>query len=871
MPKNWNFKLVAVLLLSLFLIACGGGKSNDPEQSPSPQVLITNASINLEKVSIDLNQNNSANVVLTRKFDDESETTINLVISWDAENLVLKDEADNLIALEFNKDALLAGEAAIKFKDPESNLDIEFTIELVPEQSEPAITEIFTSLDKLTIDLNTSDTSSVNLISKYDDNSESSEQLNFSWVKESDSLILKTSNDIEIALNYDSSSLNKNSIPVTFVDPVSNIELSIEIVIKDVIIDPIDLSIKKYVLAPDNVELSIGDETVLSLSVIMSDDSQGTVPNDVSCQLDSISDVVSVSSDCKVVALQAGEVKVTIMRTEAVNDSLIEKANITVLAESKPEPAITVSKVEINEKTPTLIQGLELPLTLTLTYSNDEIKDNQFDIVECRSSSSFISITSDCIVTGISPGKAIIDLVMLTSDTPTLIGSEIEITAPSITQLRMSPQNLFLQNGDSQLFKVFADYNNGASVDVTADTNCLVSSDVLLVTELCDITANKNGSAQVTPTLKDGSVVDVVLAASVEVSEAIVIYSGDYLMLIAEDFDGGLDVNISCSADFNLGLESNCEIFAFYPGSYQITATLRNASTGGVIDIVSRLVIVKAVPLGDYSLQSEFSVDIPPDVYDIFYEISNVSMDETYKVTLFDPLLSPDVKMAVLPDFLNGRSCLNTVPSGALEYQVACGVATLSDKIYVHISPTPLHISTGLNAKIRVVPDDNVLKYDGPLKVEGGSNSAYLNAYEFVPLTVGEALVDGHVPANLDGLNVSRYYSSVPLGMNTAENAGNFYTVSVKFDSPNYDSRSAIIRWYSAKAGDEAGEPNSQCIPQSDSLETNTLTCTFDNIKQAYIFVEIHGNGVDNLGLSNITAVDGEIGYSIKLTQSPPP
>ena len=947
-------------MLSLFLIACGGGKE-DSDQVPATQITIKTADIDLEKVSIDLNQKKSADVVLTRIFDDESETTLNLVISWGDGKLVLKDEAGNVIQLNYNDDLLTVGETDIKFTDPESKLDVEFLIELIPEQSEPSLTEVSLSLEKLTIDLNMSVTSSTNLVSKFDDNTEISDQLTFSWIKESGSLTLKNSSNTVIDLDYDSASLNTSSIPVTFIDPLSNVELSIEIVIVDEIVDPVELSIKKYVLTPNKVELSTDDEIVLSLSVIMSDDSQGVVPDDVICLLDAASGVISVTPNCKVTALQAGEVNVTVSRTEAISDSLVQKASVTVV--SRSEPVVTITKVEINEKSPTLIEGLDLPLSFNVTYSNGKIEGNQFDKVECRSSSSLISITSNCVVTAISSGKAKIDLIMLTGDTPILIGSEIEITPTEIIKVEIDahdpilveglelslPLSVYYSNGvvkkneftdvkcisdsdfisitptcnvtaispglapislellvggdprltgsqitiiplaikevnvtpvaprlsigDVRSLKVIADYNNNTSVDVTAKSTCSLNTGntVISLSNVCVIEALQNGSAEISVSVNEVTTIEPVLV-SVTVSDGLVLDSGEYIILDVDYFGGDANTRVSCDQDFLLGVESNCEIFAYFPGEHEITATLKNITTGEFIRTVKRTVVVNAVPLGDFSQESDFTFLVSPNIYAIVFEINNVTMNNVYKITLSDNLLPPNIKLGVLSDLLISKlTCANTVSAAAsIAGRVACGIEVSSDKIYVSLED--LNASEGLSGMISVVPDTDILQFAGPLKAGGDSNVAYIDAYEFAPITIGQTFVDGHVPANLEGLNVSRYYSDIELGMNPAANAGNFYTVTVTFEPPNsvglanFDLQSVRIRWY---GGTQEGDPDLQCLPQYDVVKTNTLSCTFDNIGQDHVFVEVHGNGADNLGLSNVTAVDGEITYSINISQVP--
>ena len=343
MLKRQNFTLISILLLSFILAACGKAELNmevDVDPDPKSPALVS-ADINLQKISINLNQKNTADVILTRKFDDDTETTLNLVVSWNEDDLFIKDDSGNAIALEFDKEKLLIGETDIKFKDPVSNRNIAFKLALVPITIPPAIISATLNVAQLTIDLNTSDVSTANLIRKYDNDTEVREDVTFQWINATSTLILKDASDVEISLNYDVSNLDL--ISVSFIDPVSNHEVEIEITI-----------------------------------------------------------------------VQGSEPPVTIN---------------------------TVSKIEINDANLTVIEKLKLTLSVTLTYANGETTLKDFDVVKCKSSSVFIEVTPACVITGISPGEATIDLEMLTDDQPILIGSHVQVVDRSITQLTLTPSN----------------------------------------------------------------------------------------------------------------------------------------------------------------------------------------------------------------------------------------------------------------------------------------------------------------------------------------------------------------------------------------------------------------------------------------------
>jgi len=1132
MPENWNFKLIVVLLLGILLIACGGGEK-DPEQTSPVQVSVKSAGINLSKVSIDLNQNNSADVVLTRIFDDESETILNLTISWDSENLVLKDEAGNSIQLDYDKDLLTVGETSIEFKDPESNLDVKFSIEVIRESVTPNIQQYILSPSNITlgigdstdliISVNMSDNTSgvvpEGLKCELDQTSTvinvsedcqitalavgqatvtlaSTEEIDQSAIQKaiiivspptvpvvsmaeiqspSDPLIEGLDLQLSVKLTYSNDEIafdkfdavkcsSSSSIititagcKITALSPgKAIIELSktdADVALSSFEIDVIPRSIVKLSVTPDKIFL--GNNESQSIKVL-ADYNNGVSNVDVTeqsrCFLKDISDsAISVTDSCNVNALEDGDaevsaelkdgpvitdvstavvnvsivpphvtkieivssieqlltleslqlsVKLTFSNGDTTNDdfdkvkcisnssfvevssgckitgispgqaiiqleSLVESSaeligteidvlapsithlsvspnkiilkdgetkslnvfadynngeknvdvtskvrcllrtdnnvvnvldsceftalnvgNAEITAELLAGPAVEsistsqvevlpadLVKVEIDEHDATLVEGLELPLSITLTYSDGEIKANAFDVVKCISSSDNIIISSECNISAVTSGNASINLEMLIDGTPVLGASTIEIIPLSITQIRISPSAPRLTIGDVQSLTVFADYNDLTSANVTSNSICSISAgnEVITMSGLCGIEAVQNGNAEITATLKDNSAVDPVVA-KVTVSEGLVLNSGENVLLDAEYFGGDANTKVSCAQNFSLGIDTNCEVFAYFPGEYEITATLRNITTNEFIATVKRAVFVNAVSLGDFAQNNEFSLLVSPNIYEIVYEISNVTVDDVYKITLADSQLPPYIKLRVLPDLTGSLSCANTVPAASFEGRVACGIRASSDKIYISLED--LNANQGLAGVISVSADADILQFQGPLKLGSGSNVAYENAYDFAPLTVGQTFSGGHVPANLVGLNVSRYYSNIDLGMNPAANAGNFYTVSITFESTNgallanFDLQSVKIRWYSY-SGAKTGEPDLQCLPQNDLIKSNTLSCTFGNISQDSLFVEVHGNGVDNLGLSNITAVDGEIAYSISLSQLP--
>jgi len=869
MPICWNFKFICVLILSLLLLACGGAKKDDPEQFPPNQAAIVSADVNLSKVSIDLNNNNSADIVLTRKFDDDSETILKLVVAWDADKLVLKDDSDNVIELNYDNSELLAGTAAIKFSDPGSDLDIEFEVELIPESStpeEPAFVEVNASTEKLEIDLNVADRATFDLVSKFDDDSEVIQTFSFVWDDAQNSLHLRDAADTEITINFDAAALSTGIIEVTFIDSASSEQISIDVVIVAVEdntgSNPQSPTIQKYLLAPQVKTIHAGENFQLNIAILMSDGSTGVVPTDVKCKLEAASIVIVVTPDCLVTGLLEGEAEVTLIGSQSIDDGLIQKAKIKVLP-----PYIT--KAEITSSNVSVIEKLTIDLFVTLTYSNGDVVENNFNPVKCSSSSGLISVSDACIVTGNLPGIATVNLEVVGNNTVEIIGTQVEVIPASITRLRVIPDNLGMEVDANRSLRVIAEYNNNTSTDVSSDANCTIGSgvDVISVLPGCQIVGNKLGDASVNVTLNNSEVTGV--GATVRVMDPIVVYSGNNRLLNAIDFGGNASQIVTCVVDHDLPIpiiDTACNITAQFPGSYEVFATLKN--TDGNTNTSTLPVIVKAAPLGDLGNAGSFPITMNISNPYTIYEVSGASFSDTYKVKLTvldDSILVPFyITMKVKTNIDGLDLCENGMPKFKFNfdynYDVACGIKASNDKFYINLQLDPKTDVTVANANITIEPDGNVLTYAGPLRDFTGF-PAYINRYDFEPLTLDTPLVDGHVPANVSGNNISRYNLSIDDPLVNSEK----YSLTVKFDSLNFDNNSAIVRWY---GGAQVGEPESQCLPNIKPGTIDSLVCEFDNVGQTNIFVEIRGNGeFESYIFNHVTAADGEIGYIILLEQ----
>ncbi len=353
--------------------------------------------------------------------------------------------------------------------------------------------------------------------------------------------------------------------------------------------------------------------------------------------------------------------------------------------------------------------------------------------------------------------------------------------------------------------------------------------------------------------------IDIIRVIRVDIeSHALTIHEGNSLQLSVKLTYSNDDIKfnefdlVKCqSMSAVISVTAECLVSANSLGLAAIKLVMEEGNAelmGSEIEVVAR-------PYGDLSEGSTFSIVIPTSGI-IHYEIKNTAVAETYKVVLSGALLPEKLKLEVKPSSESNNVCSNLLFLDVLDPRVACGVKTEEGKLYLRIAAP--FVFEPVEAEINVSVDNDILLYDGPVKAE--SSRFYQNNYDFAGLSLG-VLRDGHVPANSSGSNVSRYYSNEALGMVPDFSGNGDYTVSIAFDSLNFDEDSAIIRWFVSNLFTEF--PTGACKPDRDINNANMLTCKIENLGQTDLFVEVLGNPP-----GNPTSIDGEISYTILLNHS---
>jgi len=629
------------------------------------------------------------------------------------------------------------------------------------------------------------------------------------------------------------------------------------------------VEVKESVISSLRIEpssLSMNKSDVEAVKVF-ADYENGETNTDVTslvrCVINEGADSIAVTESCEITAVETGNAVVSVEFLDGSSISSIPTADVAVVK--------YVTRIEFTSPSISLIEDLEKQSSLLVTYSDASTTLDDFSLVKCESNSPLITVTDNCYVKAVSAGTATVSLKLFTPSDVTLGELSVDVLPAVITKLYVSPNEKLLAIGDKKPFKVLADYNNKKSgVNVTSLSRCLLDSgnSIISITdaENCVVEGLQEGSGTVKAELNDGSIVESNVMATVSVIDAKIIPSGTTVVLDGAYF-GDAAANVSCDVEIaQIVINADCSVVGIFPGFFDVTATLTDSASGEVISTVVKPVAVEAAVLGDLSAANDFTFTVDPNIYVVVYKVANAATGEIYKVTLQDNSFSDTLSLSVLPDLSFNNSCENTFPAAVFSRsQVACGIQTTADDFYILLDK--LNPLVGLSGTITVNTDPNILLSHG--KPVFGANGAYIDSYEFNSenlLVVGQPLTVGHVPANLDGINISRYYSNIDDGNMDPEPLSGDYQISIQFDSTNFDATSVVIGWDNA---DSIGNLVSIC-PYSDLLISNdTLSCTIINSAQTHIFVEVHGNGTDHNGVSNITAVDGEIGFNITLTQQP--
>ena len=397
--------------------------------------------------------------------------------------------------------------------------------------------------------------------------------------------------------------------------------------------------------------------------------------------------IATVSAAGVVTGVAAGSITVS-----AHSGTFSSSAAITVSGGGGTSTGPTLSSIAISPANPTIPINTTQQLTATGSYSDGSSRD--LTTLVSWSSSTIANATVDLggLVTGVAGGSATITATLGSVSNSTLV----TVTAPTITSISITPEDLTLAIGISQQYTATAIYSDGSSQDLVSGVTW--SSSVTTVATIDNnglATIVGAGSSAITATVgafTDTTTITVVAATltSITVSPANVsIAPGTQQQFTATgNFDDGstqvlTSLTWSSSATSVLTVDSNGLGLAVGPGTSTVTATAGSISGTAPVTVTSATLVSLVIAPSNSSM--------PAGAVKQFSAIGTFSDNSTEDIT--DSVLwsssSPAVasidNLGVVTSFVTGSTTI-TASSGAISRSTTLTISTIK-LVSIIISP----------------------------------------------------------------------------------------------------------------------------------------------------------------------------------------
>ncbi len=426
------------------------------------------------------------------------------------------------------------------------------------------------------------------------------------------------------------------------------------------------------------------------------------------------------------------------------------------------------------------------------------------------------------------------------------------------------------------------------SADITiSDVGDLVkcasdANDVISVADNCNLLAVAAGVANVSVSLLS----DPSISNSVEITVLPIIVEMLPPVLLSALFVGEVGqptVQVKMSDDSVVEYESailctaigsmisiseGCLITGIIEGELEITVSLPDELT-----ITEQVMTVKVIAASDLIANAPFAIYSSESVYehrfttDVFstYKIKVIANQLPVPTSVTDTI---GIEVIASSEEIDEKPVLTSITSScrnmlaADKRTVACGVDTTDSLgfIYVYVDVPEGDFSGALELTF----DQDVLDNDNkgvklPLTID-----------DYIPLQVGSSY-EGHVSSNAapKAATESRFYTDVNRGLD--ENApGHLVTVTFKPNENgayNFDVGNVKVGWeyLDSNAGPSVFAALEDCVIK----ELDKVECNIDG-GQADLFVLINGNGSDPNGAPSPATADGELSYTVLISNKLP-
>ena len=369
--------------------------------------------------------------------------------------------------------------------------------------TEPQIVSVLPLNASLTIDLNLSGTINFDVITRFDDETETTATYTATWDAENQILSITDSDALPVAVEYDVDALinsaSNNGSLLTITDDLlpENITINFTLIpVEEVVVD--EEKISSISLAFSSDAFIVGDVFSLGISAKAGDKLVANALQYLKCSTDANS-VISISANCtKITALSAGEANVVV--------SLIDDASV------KASIKVTAIATNIQSLEPQLLGALYVGDLEKLSVKAIKLDGTKADIdlslLSCSvvENDPVVEIVDNCKIKLIGAGDTQVSISLL-ADPNISQTLSVSALAVEVTELKVLYHKSKITMGLPNSFSLSVKFNNGGLVtgaEAFKFAKCAASSssaDNVLVEAACVVTGQVLGAAEVTAEL----------------------------------------------------------------------------------------------------------------------------------------------------------------------------------------------------------------------------------------------------------------------------------------------------------------------------------------------------------------------------------
>ena len=455
-----------------------------------------------------------------------------------------------------------------------------------PLVSTPHVVSVSAKTEVITIDLNVSQSVNFDVVTRFDDDSDKITSFIAVWSAENKSLSVTGGDEnAPIKFDYDVDALINTGTSITITDDL--LPENVVVILNLIPVEVVDVAIVKILPQVFPSNFFVNDNFQLS---IKAENSDASIVDDVLplvvCSVET-NLFISVTEQCEITALSAGEVDVIVA---LVGDASISSSiKITVV----PIPVLaSISNLIPEALTAPFYIDDTVQLAVKAKKSDDTFVENALSLVVCSVViNAVVNVGEDCMLTAVGAGSVTIH-VTLKADNAISAIITINVTAAPVPILVSSilPEPLVvaaLYVDDIYSLAIKAKKSDDSIVDdaLTLVTCSVVNELIATVTSGCELTATGSGVTDVLISLKANTDISATLSIRVLpsihfVENQVSIEAGKNLQLtLAGKFSNALPatdlfqwVKCSTSSAF-FSVTENCVVTAQSEGVSDVSLT----------------------------------------------------------------------------------------------------------------------------------------------------------------------------------------------------------------------------------------------------------------------------------------------------------